>query len=211
MKCIESTYGIVFGVETLSSVPIGYGAEIGWKHLRTEDLSTPDTAETIKQEHALLREKRKGRKKQKPRYWDEVMTKTEAKNMLNRIKQLSDWELQCMLMARNSKGDIIDMITKEAVGYRAIHVFFCECYRVLKKRSRTYNISAIPRLDLSYGHPFKLSNKKLSINMDRRIQRLIEEAFDVFKIWCGFSQEWSEIKQLPPSVFCTDSELESFF
>jgi hypothetical protein len=211
MKCIESTYGIVFGDETLSSVPIGYGAEIGWKHLRTEDLSTPDTAETIKQEHALLREKRKGRKKQKACYWDEVMTKTEAKNMLNRIKQLSDWGLQCMLMARNSKGDIIDMITKEAVGYRAIDVFFCECYRVLKKRSRTYNISAIPRLDLSYGHPFKLSNKKLSINTDRRIQRLIEEAFDVFKIWCGFSQEWSEIKQLPPSVFCTDSELESFF
>jgi hypothetical protein len=210
MKCIEATYGIVFGDETLSSVPVGYGAEIGWKHLRTEDLSTPDTADKIKQERVYLREKRKGKKKQKPRYWDEVMTKTEAKNMMDRIKQLSDWQLKCMLMTRNNHGEIIDMITKEPVGYRAIDVFFCECYRVIKKRSRTYNISAIPRLDLSYGHPFKFSNNKLSMSIDIRFQRLTKAAHDVFKKWCGYSQEWSEIKQIPPSVFCTDSELESF-
>jgi hypothetical protein len=210
MKCIEATYGIVFGEETLSSVPIGYGAEIGWKHLRTEELSTPNTAEKIKQEQAYLRERRKGKKKQKPRYWDEVMTQTQANNIMARIKQLSDWELQCMLMTRNKQGEIVDMLTREAVGYRAIDVFFCECYQVLKKRSRTYNISAIPRLDLSYGHPFKLSNNKLSMTIDKRFQRLIEEAFAVFIVWCGYSQEWSDVKRIPPSVFCTDSEKESF-
>jgi hypothetical protein len=191
MKCIEATYGIVFGDETLSSIPVGYGAEIGWKHLWTEDLSTPNTEEKIKQEHAYLQEKRKGKKKQKSRYWDEVMTKTEAANMMDRIKQLSDWQLECMLMTRNNQGKIIDMITKEPVGYRAIDVFFCECYRVLKKRSRTYNISAIPRLDLSYGHPFKLSNNKLCMSIDQRFQRLVEAGHDVFEKWCGYSQEWS--------------------
>jgi hypothetical protein len=138
------------------------------------------------------------------------MTQSQADNMMARIKQLSDWELQCMLMSRNKQGEIVDMLTREAVGYRAIDVFFCECYRVLKKRSRTYNISAIPRLDLSYGHPFKLSNNKLSMSIDKRFQRLIEEAFAVFRVWCGYSQEWSDVKRIPPSVFCTDSELESF-
>jgi hypothetical protein len=138
------------------------------------------------------------------------MTKTEAENMMASIKQLSDWELQCMLMTKNKQGEVIDMLTKEPVGYRAIDVFFCECYRVLKKRSSTYNISAIPCLDLSYGHPFKLSNNKISMSIDRRFQRLIIDAHDVFIKWCGYSQELSEIKQIPPSVFCTDSELESF-
>ena len=66
MKCIESTYGLVFGVETLSSVPIGYGANEAWKFLRKEDLSTPSTAEKIKLEQSNLRSKMKKGGNKKP-------------------------------------------------------------------------------------------------------------------------------------------------
>jgi hypothetical protein len=108
MKCVESTYGIVFGEETLSSVPIGYGASEAWKRLRSDDLLTTESSNKIEKERAVLKTVMKRRKKQKPRYWDEVMTLSEAKNILDGIKTLSDWQLQCMLMSRNSQGVVVD-------------------------------------------------------------------------------------------------------
>ena len=211
MTCLESSYGTIFGDETLASIPVGYGAFETWKVLlQKKDLETVGTKGVIRLELAAMRKLRRGKVKSNPRYWDEVMSATQANNILLKINDLPDWALKCMLMKKNKNGKVINKMTKEVIGFQAIDVFFCECYRVVKKLSRTYNISDRTKLDLSYTHPFRLSDAHLSMKSDLRFWRLIHDGHETFKSVAGYSQEWSEIQMLPPQIFCTEIEYTAF-
>ena len=80
-------------------------------------------------------------------------------------------------------------------------MFSCVNVTESSEKSGTYNIAAVPRVDVSYGHPFKLGNTRLSISLDTRLWRLIRQAHQLFVGYTGFSQKWCDIKLLPRLFF----------
>jgi hypothetical protein len=212
MQAIEGAYGNVFGTETLRSVPIGYGAHQAWLNINRESFVTPLNREAIKKERVdiQLKARRKGTRS-KPRYWDELMTETEANEFLNRLKSLEDWKLKCMLMkVDKSTGELVNIITNAPIGCYTIDVFYCEPYRVLRKMSRTYNISLRPFFDISYAHPFKHHHIVLQTRYDKRLFHFIQESSRLFQAMCGNSSKFCEIYKIPPDVFCTEIEVSAF-
>jgi hypothetical protein len=139
------------------------------------------------------------------------MTESEATEFLKRLKNLEDWKKQCMLMKFDkSSNEFVNIVTNAPIGCYTIDVFYCEAYRILRKMSRTYNISVRPFFDISYTHPFKNKHDALCTKHDKCLLHFIGEASRMFHATCGNSSNFSEIFKIPPEVFCTDVETQAF-
>jgi hypothetical protein len=210
IKAIEGTYGCVFGEETLSSVPIGYGAHQAWLNINRESFITNDNRASIKQERSHLLSRRRGIKT-KPRYWSDLMTEAESSEIFSRMKRMDDWQLECMLMKLDkTSGKLVNIITGAPIGCYVIDVFFCESYRIIRKMSRTYNISVQPKFHLPYTHPFKNKYEVLSIEQDKRLYYYISNGSRLFECVCGNSDDYQYVYRIPPEVFCTEVEVKAF-
>jgi hypothetical protein len=139
------------------------------------------------------------------------MTETESSEIFSRIKRMDDWQLECMLMKLDkTSGKLVNIITGAPIGCYIIDVFFCESYRIIRKMSRTYNISVQPKFHLPYTHPFKNKYEVFSIKQDKRLYYYISNGSRLFECVCGNSDDYQYVYRIPPEVFCTEVEVKAF-
>jgi hypothetical protein len=157
----------------------------------------------IQWEEALLK---KDETEQVKSYWDQIMTNTQSIIVMEHYHALDDWELKCMLIEKNDKGDLIDMVTKQPVGVKVIDITYCEGFRNLKLLTDASLISVYPTLDKPWTHPLKNQTEEFQLTNDTNLYTVIQNGHQAFCENAGYSMDWDEIKKWPPDVFLVDFE-----